>query len=206
MTDVAKIGGALERPGIDPRKFVDLAIVTAYHVGSDGVHADVIASDGMEETVALAPPYGGAGFGLYAPLQLDDALLIAIPDGKYNAGARVVGRIWDPGSPPPDEAIAHPQDLVVVVRPGQSMRIVVKGGGNVEIEAQDGGHVRLGGASATKPVQTTADGVTFLAAVDAAVAATSGTSPQGAAFGTALKSALQTAGWPVGSSVARATP
>lgn len=139
--DVAKIAKALERPGIDPRKFVDLAIVTTVAVDASGVHADVITSEGLPETVALAPPYGGPGYGFYGPLDPDDAILIAMPDGKFDAGGRIIGRIWDPGSPPPAEVAAHPEDVAIVIKPGQQIRIVVSGGGDVVITARDGGKI-----------------------------------------------------------------
>lgn len=144
MRDVAKISKALERPGIDPRKFVELAVVTAVAVDANGVHADVITSDGLPETAALVTPYGGPGFGFYGPIDLDDAVLLAVPDGKYNAGARIVGRLWDHGSPPPAEVAAHPDDVAIVIKPGQTIRIVVSGGGNVIISARDGGKIMFG--------------------------------------------------------------
>lgn len=161
--DVAKIAAALERPGIDPRKFVELAIVTAVAVDASGVHCDVITADGMHETVALAPPYGGPGYGFYGPIQLDDAVLIAVPDGKFNAGGRLIARIWDPGAPPPAEVTAHPEDVAIVVRPGQTIRIVVSGGGNVVLDARDGGEVKAGGDDATDPVMRKSDVAAFIA-------------------------------------------
>lgn len=160
--DVAKIAKALERPGIDPRKFVDLAVVTTVAVDASGVHADVITSEGLPETVALAPPYGGPGYGFYGPLDPDDAILIAMPDGKYNAGGRVVGRIWDPGSPPPAEVAAHPDDVALVVKPGQTIRIVVSGGGNAVIEARDGGKLLWGAEDADDPIMRKSDVAAFI--------------------------------------------
>lgn len=160
--DLAKISKALERPGIDPRKFVELAIVTTVAVDSNGVHADVLTSDGLPETAALVTPYGGPGYGFYGPIDLDDAILLAIPDGKYNAGARVVGRVWDAGSPPPEEVSAHPDDVALVVKPGQTIRIVVSGGGNAVIEARDGGKLLLGCEDASDPVMRRSDVVALV--------------------------------------------
>lgn len=203
--DVAKIAAALERPGIDPRKFVELAVVTAVAVDGRGVHCDVTTAEGIPETVALAPPYGGPGYGFYGPIQIDDAIVIAMPDGKYNAGGRIVGRIWDPGSPPPAEASAHPEDVALVVRPGQSIRIVVSGGGDAVIEARDGGSVVLGAEAATAAALSSVDGRDLIAAITAALATAPSTGAQALA---ALLNALQTlpsqagehAGrsWPVG--------
>ena len=160
--DLAKISKAAERPGIDPRKFVELAIVTSVAVDSNGVHADVLTSDGLPETAALVTPYGGPGYGFYGPIDLDDAVLLAVPDGKYNAGARVVGRVWDAGSPPPAEVSAHPDDVALVVKPGQTIRVVVSGGGNAVIEARDGGKLLLGGEDASDPVMRRSDVVALV--------------------------------------------
>ena len=207
--DVAKIAKAIERPGIDPRKFVELAIVTTVAVDANGVHADVLTAEGLPETVALAPPYGGPGYGFYGPLDPDDAVLIAMPDGKFNAGGRIIGRIWDPGSPPPAEVADHPEDVALVVKPGQTIRIVVSGGGNAVIEARDGGHVLLGGEDASAAAQSTDDGADFLAALQAAIVTAPTTGAQAL---TALLTALQSlpisssrAGkaWPVGATRVR---
>jgi len=204
--DVAKIGAGLARPGMDPRKFAEMGVVTAVAVSSKGIYADIVTTEGIPETAALAPPYAGPGYGFYFPVDVDETVVLAVPDGKFNAGARIVGRVWDPGDPPPPEVPDHPEDVILVVKKGESLRLIVSGGGNVEIEARDGASIRLGGESATAPVQTTDDGATFMLALDAAITANTISNPQGAAFGTSLKSALQAAGWPRGSSVAKATP
>lgn len=208
--DVAKIAEALARPGIDPRKFVELAIVTAVAVDSSGVHCDVITADGLHETVALAPSYGGPGYGTYEPIQLDDAVLIAVPDGKFNAGGRVIGRIWDRGSPPPAEVTAHPEDVAIVVRPGQTIRIVVSGGGNVVIEARDGGRVLLGDETASDPAVGASIGNDFAAAIAAAIATSPTTGIQAlTALANALHALPPATGvhvgkqWPVGSDIVR---
>lgn len=174
MRDVAKISEAVSRPGIDPRRFVDLGVVTAVAVDGDGIHADVLLMDGNPETVALASPYAGPGYGLHFPLELDDAVYIAVPDGKYNAGGGIVGRPWDRGAPIPLEISDAPEDVVLVVKPGQSIHIVVSGGGNAVIEARDGGRVELGQAEEPGepllPIMTVDDGATWMDALNAAIA------------------------------------
>lgn len=150
--DVAKIANSLSRPGIDPRKFVDVGVVTAVDVTSEGAHVDVTTSEGLHETAQVSPPYGGPGYGLHLPIDLDDAVVLGLPDGVFDAGARVIGRTWDAGEPPPQDAIDHPEDVVLVVKPGQSVRIIVSGGGNVVIEPRDGGKVLHGGEDADDPV------------------------------------------------------
>jgi hypothetical protein len=202
--DVAKISEAVSRPRIDPRKFVELGVVIAVAVDADGAHYDVVAADGSHETVALATPYGGPGYGLYAPTELDEVAVIVVPDGSPNAGGRIVGKVWDPGSPPPAEARDHPEDVALVVKPGQTIRIVVSGGGNAVIEARDGGTVLLGDETASAAAQDARDGADFMAALAAAIATAPTTGAQALA---ALQTQLQAlpiasarAGkkWPVG--------
>lgn len=209
MVDVAKMSEGLSRPGIDPRMFVDLAIVTHVLVDDGGCHYDVTTIGGMNETVALSPPYGGSRYGFYFPVFVDQMATLVVPDGKFNAGARMVGATWDPGTPPPQEAVDHPDDVALVVQPGQTVRIIVSGGGNAVIEARDGGKVKVGSEDADSPALNGIDGADFVAALQAAllVPPVTGT---GQEFGANLLAQLQSlppttvahsgAAWPVGAS------
>lgn len=206
MTDVAKASQALSRPGIDPRKFVDIGIVSAIAVGEDGVHADITTFEGQEETVALSPPYAGAGYGLHLPIDLDHAVIVAVPDGKWNAGGRVIGATWDRGSPPPTEITDNPDDVVLVVKPGQSLRIFVRGGGDVVINCEgggdveisaSGGKVRAGAGGIESPPMKVTDGNNFMTALAAAIT-TLTPAPVSQAALTALQAALQLISWPTG--------
>ena len=188
MIDVAKIAEGIGRPGIDPRKFVELAVVTAVRVDDLGVHCDVETISGIPETVEYSPPYGGGGYGFHSPIAEGDWVVLAVPDGKFNAGARIIGRTWDPGYPPPSEVVDNPDDVCLVVRPGQTIRIIVSGGGNAVIEARDDGKVALGNEDASDPALTGADGRDFLAALAQAIATAPTTGVQAL---TALLSALQ---------------
>lgn len=160
--DVARIANAVSRPRIDPRKFVDVGIVTAVDVTAEGVHFDVTTMEGIQESAALAPPYAGPGYGLHFPIELDDAVVLGIPDGVYNSGARVIGKVWDAGEPPPQDAIDHPEDVVLVVKPGQSVRIIVSGGGDIVLESRDGGRILQGGDDADDPVIRRSDLKSFI--------------------------------------------
>lgn len=202
MIDVAKAANALSRPGIDPRKFVDLGIITAVDVTAAGVHVDLTTIDGVQETAAVAPPYGGPGYGLHLPIDLDRTALLAVPDGKFNLGARVIGTVWDAGDPPPQEALENPDDVVLVVKPGQSLHLVVKGGGNILIDSQDSGNVTIGNTKSAGgffPPLTRIDGAQLIEALTTAIATQAG-NPQGAAALTAFKNALNAISWPTGAS------
>lgn len=162
MTDVAKIANAISRPRIDPRKFVDLGVVTAVDVTAAGVHVDVTTLDGVQETAAVAPPYGGPGYGLHLPIDLDRVAVLVVPDGVFNAGARVVGTAWDEGDPPPADVLAHKEDVVLVVKPGQSLRLIVSAGANIVLEARGGGKIKHGGDDANDPFMRVSDMQAFI--------------------------------------------
>jgi len=159
--DMQRMSEAMSRPGIDPRTWTTLAIVTAVHVSSSGIHVDIKTIAGIEETASVPTLYGGRGFGLYCPVAVDDWVLVVIPEGDWGAGARVIAQVWDAGSPPPQEAIDHPRDVALIVEPGQSLRIIVGGGGDVVIEARDGGQVKLGDESASRGVARDGDDVSL---------------------------------------------
>lgn len=152
MSDVAKISEGLSRPRIDPRKFVDVGIVDAVNVSEAGVNADVTTMEGVPETAAYSPPYAGPGYGLHLPMDIDDAVVMVTPDGVSNAGLRIVGRTWDAGSPAPADVVDNPEDVVLVVKPGQSVRLIVTGGGHVVLEPRDGGKIKHGGDDADDPL------------------------------------------------------
>lgn len=69
----------------------------------------------------------------------------------------------------------------------------------IVLHAAGGITIKLGSSGANKPLLTTDDGTTFMNALGAAITAQS-TNPPGAAALSALKTALQTLNWPVGSS------
>lgn len=206
-TDVAKVANALSRPGIDPRKFVDVGVVSAVSVTSEGVHVDIETPENVTETAQLAPPYAGPGYGLHLPIDLDDAVVLAVPDGKWNAGARVVGRTWDAGCPPPLDVIDNPDDVVLVVKPRQSLRIIVTGGGqalisvgdghDINIEVSSGGTVHIGGGGVESPPMKVTDGNQFMIALQTAITALVA-APIPAAALIALQTALQAIEWPQG--------
>jgi len=147
--DVARAAEALSRPGIDPRCFTTLAVVNKVNATAAGVYCDVTTIMGIQETAALAPDYGGDGYGFYAPIEAGHMVLIAIPEGEHAAGARIIAHIWDEGDPPPDEVVDHPEDVALVVKPGKTIRITVSGGGNVLLGASD---ASKGAARETDPV------------------------------------------------------
>lgn len=169
--DIARWSLALERPGIDPRTWTTLAVVTAVNVSAHGVNCAITTIAGVDETAALSPEYAGPGFGLYAPIAVGDGVVVAFPEGVMNTGGRIVGRVWDEGDPPPAEVTAHSQDFILVVQENRSLRLVAHGTGDVRIGVDSAGKVRLGDVDATDPVALKSDLDAWVGGIDAKLAA-----------------------------------
>lgn len=143
IPDVSRIARALQRPGIDPRAWVSLALVQSVVVDADGAFCDVLlVPSNRRHTARLGAAYAGSGWGMYAPPQVDDEVVVMAPDGDPSAGLVIVSRVWSRVDAPPTEAQENPEDVVLVVRPDRSLRLSVSGGGKVYI----------GGSDGTKPV------------------------------------------------------
>lgn len=177
--DVQRLGQALARPGMDTRVWVSLARVVARAVDLDeGVFVDVeLEPSGTRETARVAPVYAGNGFGLYAPLKVDDEVLVAIPNGDFDLGAVVLARLWNGDDKPPTDAregssgMESSDDLVLRVEQDHAVKvrvsgsgaasIIAEGDGGIDIETKGAGHVtirgsgsgkvRLGGTSGLQP-------------------------------------------------------
>lgn len=132
-TDFGRLSASVERPGIDPREWVSLAIVTAVHVDpKHGPMADVILLPSEAPgTARYGAPYAGGGFGAYFPLRVDDEVLVAAPSGNPTHGLVVEQCLWSAADAPPAAAVDHPDDVLVQARDGQSVRVVTTGAGEV---------------------------------------------------------------------------
>lgn len=136
--DTGRLAKALQRPGIDTRTWVSLASVKEIQVEADGAYADVELMPGLQpETARVAVPYAGPGFGDWNPIGVDDEVVIVFPDGMPDAGGVIIARLYSPSDPVPDEAVAHPDDRLIRVKSGQSLRIIVEEGGNLFLGSGD---------------------------------------------------------------------
>lgn len=132
--DAARLRALVQSPGIDPRIWASLAVVTAVNVAEDGVFASLTLVPSQLEVVArVAALYAGPGFGLYAPVEVDDEVVAVAPSGDPSEGYVVLPRLWSRSDPPPAAAREHSGDLVLVVRDGRNLRVNVSGGGKVMV-------------------------------------------------------------------------
>lgn len=148
--DVQRLASAVQRPGIDTRCWVSLAVATADSVvdstqGKEGVFVDVKLMPSEEKlTARVAPAYAGSGFGIYARVLADDEVVVAVPNGVTAQGPVVINRLWSAADKPPDLAGQNEGDLVIVVESGKNLRIQVAGAGNVEMTFGDEGKLIVG--------------------------------------------------------------
>ena len=168
--DFNMLSKAMTRPGIDPRSWCSLAIVQSVVIDeAAGVFCDVLLMPSKRrETARLGAAYAGSGFGFYAPVKVDDEVLVSAPGGDPAQGLVITQRLWSPADVPPSGLEATPEDVVLVVEADKSLRLTVQGGGDVVVTAADG-KVKLGGEAATRGVarldDTTTGGTLALTAV-----------------------------------------
>ena len=138
ILDVGRLGNALARPGIDPRTWVSYAAVDAVGVDSEGVFVDVtLLPTGDQMTARAGTIYAGPGYGLHLPFGVGDEVVVGVPNGDPNHGAVVLARLQSASDELASSAMANENDIVLVVKPDQSIRIAVSGGGKVYLGSVD---------------------------------------------------------------------
>jgi uncharacterized protein involved in type VI secretion and phage assembly len=144
-------------PGIDTRYWIKLAHVDDVIVDpEEGIFADVtLLPESQTVTAFVGAPYAGNRFGFHAPIQEDDLVLVAVPDGDTDAGAWVISRGWNSADKPhPDFQSQTPVDgapgmyrqkdeIVLRAKPGAKTTIVVSEGANIDIKIEGAGNCNL---------------------------------------------------------------
>lgn len=141
--DVGRLASLVARPGIDTRTWITYATVRDVCYDPDhGVLADVtfIPSD-IQETVLVGTAYAGDGFGSWCPLEINDMVLVAIPEGDSSSGAVIIARLWSAIDKPPALAAGtggNPSgDPSIRVAPGRKL-LVQTHEGSIEVTAENG--------------------------------------------------------------------
>lgn len=156
--DTNRIASAVSRPGIDTRVTSTLAVVDGFAIDDkQGIFVNVTCMPlGNDATVRMGAAYAGNGFGFYAPLHVDDEVLVVFPHGEYDEGGVIVARMWSASDPPPSEAKDNPADVILHVEDNNAVRILANGAsividsdGNVTAQSKDGASAALNGKDAT---------------------------------------------------------
>lgn len=151
-----RLASLVARPGIDTRYNLVLAVIDDVRVDPvEGVFADVSFLPNEEpETAILGVPYAGNRYGFYFPLEVDDIVLLGLPNGDPGMGPIVVARMWSAADKPlvesqgtadtNNEGQYHPSsDVVLRAKPGANTKIIVSDGANVTITVEGSGNVNL---------------------------------------------------------------
>ena len=163
--DISKLSSAVSRPGIDPRCWVTLAQVT--DVGFDaaeGFFVDVeFLPTGEQQCCLLGSHYAGENYGQAALPQVDDVVVVVVPNGDQSAGPVVICKLWNAADPPPADGSSGTDptdDYLLRIRAGRNytlrasgaggVSVITEGEGDVVIAADGSGKVKLG-TSALQP-------------------------------------------------------
>ena len=132
--DVNRVANALSRPGIDPRVWECLAFVTEFNIDEEGPFVDVLLMpERIPETARVAAEYAGPGFGFYFPIEVDTEVIVTAPNGDPDEGLIVTKRLWSKSDPPPTDARANPQNIILHAKEGASINLVVSGGATINL-------------------------------------------------------------------------
>ncbi len=133
--DFSRLAKAMERPGIDPRCWICTGYVETFAIDEEGPFVDVILMpDERPETARVSSIYSGVGFGVFMPLEKDDEVLVAAPNGDPQEGLVVIARLFSKSDPPPQSALdSNGTDLIVHAKEGANINIIVSGGGTINL-------------------------------------------------------------------------
>lgn len=183
VLDTNRLALAVSRPGIDPRSWAYLAIITDIFIDPEhGPMADLaLMPMGENATARIASPVAGCaqqssggpvsggGFGFYAPMRVDDEVIVLAPGGDTTALV-IIGHLWSPADPPPSEMVSTPAQMLLqapldtdnkIKTTGTGANRITSETGNVELTSSGadvvltpGGsnNVRLGASGAAHPV------------------------------------------------------
>lgn len=146
--DVGALSSAASRPGIDPRTWVTLAVVT--ELGFDpveGTFADVkFVPGGENETCYVGTQYAGAGFGENNPLKVDDLVVVVVPMGDPGLGPVIIARFNNKADPPPPdfaEGDEPSSDRIIRVEPLKNFKVFVTGTGKLTLASEGVGGAEI---------------------------------------------------------------
>lgn len=147
VPDTSRLAEVFSVPGIDPRRWICLAVVDDVFVDRDedngeaGIFADVILLPSEEpQTALVGAAFTFNGGGLYAPPQEGEMVLVAAIEGDPDFGFVIIAQVGMIPDVPPVEADAgdgEPSpDVILIARKDARVRII-SDGGEVFIEARN---------------------------------------------------------------------
>lgn len=152
--DTNSLAKAVQRPGIDPRKWIDKCVVQDVGVDPNkGVFADVKSLiDGDVYCAYVCGPLVDNGAGDYCPVAVGDTIIVGRPGGDQGYGAYVIGRAWDQSDKPaesfhtgsgPASGRDPSPDRWIIMKPGTTLHVRSSDGGDVDIRCADDGNINV---------------------------------------------------------------
>lgn len=150
--DTGRLRHLISGPGVDTRFHIMEAVIDKVTVDpNEGVFCDIsLLPFEQPETAFLGVPYAGDNFGFYFPVEVDDIVLVAIPDGDPGAGPVIISRMWSAADKPfaelrgtadsdnPGQYDAT-SDVVLKTKSGTNYKTLVSGGGTASTVVDGGG-------------------------------------------------------------------
>jgi len=154
--DQGRLRALVSGPGVDTRYNLVLAVVDSVTVDpAEGVFCDIsFLPHEQPETAFLGVPYAGDGFGFYFPVEVDDIVLVGVPNGDPGLGPVIISRMWSAADKPFSELqgtadtdnpgqYEPSSDVVLKTKAGVNCKTIVSGGGDASIAVTGGGDVEI---------------------------------------------------------------
>lgn len=154
--DQGRLRRLVSGPGVDTRYNLVLAVIDKVVVDpQEGVFCDIsLLPYEQPETAFLGVPYAGDGFGFYFPVEVDDIVLVGVPDGDPGSGPVIVSRMWSAADKPFTELQGSADsdnpgqynpssDVVLKTKSGSNYKTLVPGGGTASTTVSGGGDITL---------------------------------------------------------------
>ena len=154
--DQGRLRALVSGPGVDTRYNLVLAVVDSVTVDpAEGVFCDIsFLPHEQPETAFLGVPYAGDGFGFYFPVEVDDIVLVGVPNGDPGLGPVIISRMWSAADKPFAELQGTADadnpgqydpssDVVLKTKAGSNYKTIVPGGGTASTAVSGGGDITL---------------------------------------------------------------
>lgn len=154
--DQGRLRALVSGPGVDTRYNLVLAVVDSVTVDpAEGVFCDIsFLPHEQPETAFLGVPYAGDGFGFYFPVEVDDIVLVGVPNGDPGLGPVIISRMWSAADKPFSELQGTADadnpgqydpssDVVLKTKAGVNCKTIVSGGGDASTAVSGGGDATI---------------------------------------------------------------
>lgn len=140
--DTQSLGESAQRPGIDPRSWVEHGTVDDVDFDPEyGLVATVTLLPQEVQISAIVPTlYGGDGWGMFVPVRTGSDVVVLFPGGDFSNTPVIVGTLWSPARKPQTDVTTN-DHLYLKVEPSKDVHVHTTGGGKVHVKVEGAGDV-----------------------------------------------------------------